>query len=105
MTPGLSALRSTGATLGLPSYLLHLARAYAELGKFDEAWRCISDATAVMKLTTKDGGEAEANRIAGEIALMSPKPDAAKAEAYFERALAVARNSRLSHGNYARRRA
>ena len=30
-------------------------------------------------------------RIAGEIALMSPEPDAAKAEAYFERALAVAR--------------
>jgi predicted ATPase len=35
--------------------------------------------------------EAEANRIAGEIALMSPEPDTAKAEAYFERALAVAR--------------
>jgi predicted ATPase len=28
---------------------------------------------------------------AGEIALMSPEPDAAKAEAYLERALAVAR--------------
>ena len=35
--------------------------------------------------------EAEVNRIAGEIALKSPEPDAAKAEAYFERALAVAR--------------
>jgi len=35
--------------------------------------------------------EAEVNRIAGEIALLSPKPDVAKAEAYFERALAVAR--------------
>ena len=35
--------------------------------------------------------EAEVHRIAGEIALMSPEPDAAKAEAYFERALAVAR--------------
>jgi predicted ATPase len=29
--------------------------------------------------------------MAGEIALMSPQPDAAKAEAYFERALVVAR--------------
>jgi predicted ATPase len=29
--------------------------------------------------------------MAGEIALRSPEPDAAKAEAYFERALAVAR--------------
>ena len=31
------------------------------------------------------------HRIAGEIALKSPEPDAAKAEAYFDRALAVAR--------------
>jgi predicted ATPase len=35
--------------------------------------------------------EAEVNRIAGEIALLSSEPDLAKAEAYFERALAVAR--------------
>jgi predicted ATPase len=35
--------------------------------------------------------EAEVNRIAGEIALLSPEPDLAKAEAYFGRALAVAR--------------
>ena len=35
--------------------------------------------------------EAEVNRIAGEIALMSPRADLSKAQAYFERALAVAR--------------
>jgi hypothetical protein len=35
--------------------------------------------------------EAEVDRIAGEIALRSPEPDAAKAQDYFERALAVAR--------------
>jgi predicted ATPase len=38
--------------------------------------------------------EAEVNRITGEIALMSPEPDGAKAEIYFERALAVAREQR-----------
>ena len=38
-----------------------------------------------------DVGWAEVHRIAGEIALMSPEPDAAKAETYFDRALAVAR--------------
>jgi predicted ATPase len=39
---------------------------------------------------TKEGRcEAENHRIAGEITLKSPKPDAAKA--YFDRALAVAR--------------
>ena len=36
-------------------------------------------------------GWAEVHRIAGEIALMSPEPDAAKVEAYLERALTVAR--------------
>ncbi len=35
--------------------------------------------------------EAEANRTVGVITLLSPNPNAAKAEAYFERALAVAR--------------
>ena len=35
--------------------------------------------------------EADVNRIAGEIALKSHEPDPAKAEAYFQRALAVAR--------------
>jgi predicted ATPase len=35
--------------------------------------------------------EAEVDRIAGEIALLSPELDATKAEACFERALAIAR--------------
>jgi predicted ATPase len=35
--------------------------------------------------------EPEIGRVAGEIALKSPQPDAAKAQEYFERALAVAR--------------
>jgi predicted ATPase len=42
--------------------------------------------------TTKERWwEAETLRMAGEIALRSPEPDAVKAEAYFERALEVAR--------------
>jgi predicted ATPase len=35
--------------------------------------------------------EAEVNRVAGEVALMPSEPDTAKAEAYFNRALTVAR--------------
>jgi predicted ATPase len=42
--------------------------------------------------TTKEKWcEAEIHRTAGEIELMSPAPDAEKAEAHFERALSVAR--------------
>jgi predicted ATPase len=36
--------------------------------------------------------EAEVHRISGEITLKSPEPDAAKAEAYFQRALSIARS-------------
>ena len=35
--------------------------------------------------------EAEVDRVAGEVALKSPRPDVARAEACFERALSVAR--------------
>jgi predicted ATPase len=44
-----------------------------------------------MEATKESWCEAEVNRVAGEIALKSPERDAAKAEAYFERALAVGR--------------
>src|SRR5262249_43080670 len=42
--------------------------------------------------------QAEICRIAGEIALKSPEPDEAKAEADFERALAVARQQQAKSG-------
>ena len=44
-----------------------------------------------METTKETISAAELNRVAGEIALKSPDPDAAKAEMYFERALEVAR--------------
>ena len=91
LTSGFIALRSTGTTCWTPLYSSNLARAYVELGKFDDAWRCISEATTAIETTKERWFDAEVNRIAGEIALMSPEPDAAKAEEYFEHALAVAR--------------
>ena len=84
------------AVNGINSYtcrlhLSYLARAYAELGQFDDARRCIGEAMTAVETTKEKWCEAEVYRIAGEIALKSPEPDAAKAEAYFERALSVAR--------------
>jgi predicted ATPase len=93
ITSGLAALRPTGTTMWLPLYLSSLAGAYAELGQFDDARRCIEEARTTMETTKERWWEAEVHRTAGEIALKSPK-DAAKAEAYFERALAVARQQR-----------
>jgi len=68
-----------------------LATAHAELGQFDDAWRCIEEAITAAERTKETWFEAEVNRVAGEITLKSPEPDTAKAEACFERALAVAR--------------
>jgi predicted ATPase len=91
ITSGLTEWRSTGSTLLMPFNLSCLARAYAELGKFDDAWRCIGEAMKTIETTQERLWQAEIHRMAGEIALLAPEPDAAKAEAYFERALAVAR--------------
>ena len=74
-----------------PWHLSILAKAYAELGQFDAAWRCIGEATSLIGTSKESWSEAELHRIAGEIALKSPARDAAKAQSYFERALAVAR--------------
>jgi predicted ATPase len=91
LVSGITAWRTTGATLWMPFYLPHFARAHAKLGQFEEAWRCIGEAMTAVETTKETWCEADIHRTAGEIALMSPEPDAAKAEAHFERALAVAR--------------
>jgi predicted ATPase len=46
---------------------------------------------AAIETTKERLWKADTHRIVGEIALKSPEPDTAKAEAYFESALAVAR--------------
>jgi predicted ATPase len=91
ITSAITTWRSTEATAHVPLSLTYLARAYAELGQFDDAWRYIGEAMTAVDTTKETWCEAEVHRIAGEIALMSPEPDAAKAQVYFERALAVAR--------------
>jgi class 3 adenylate cyclase/predicted ATPase len=90
-TVAITAYRSTGATLLLPWYLSNLSRAHAELGQFDDAWRCITEATNAAQATNESWCEAEIHRTVGETVLLEPNADAAKAEAYFERALTVAR--------------
>jgi class 3 adenylate cyclase/predicted ATPase len=91
LTSGITAYRSTGSTIFITFYLLNLAHARAELGQLEEAWRGIGEAMTAVETTKETWCEAEVHRTAGEIGQLSPEPDAAKAEAYFERALAVAR--------------
>ena len=88
---GISQYRSTNSTWLTPWYLARLAEAQAKLGHCDEAWKSIFEAFEEMEKGGEVQHQAEINRVAGEIALMSPEIDVAKAERYFEKALAVAR--------------
>ena len=89
LTSGLTTYQSTGATAA--GTFLSLAAAYAQLGQFEDARRSIEEAMTAVQKTKERWFEADIHRVAGQIALMSPEPDTAKAEAHFERALAVAR--------------
>jgi predicted ATPase len=91
ITSGLTAYGSTGATLWRPWYLSHLAKANAELDHLHDAWGSIDEAVTAVETTKQRWCEVEVNCIAGEVALLPPQRDVRRAEGYFERALAVAR--------------
>jgi predicted ATPase len=91
ITSGIIARRSTSATALEPFCLSYLAGAHAELDNFDDALSCIREAMTKVETTKESWFEAEIKRVAGEIALLLPNPDATKAEEYFEDALTVAR--------------
>jgi predicted ATPase len=101
LTAGSVRYQSTRATLFLTWYLSYLTQAYVELGQFDDARRRIGEMMTSVQITKESWWEADLHRIAGEVALNSPEPDAEKAQAYFERALGVAHSSKQSHWNSA----
>src|SRR3982751_197779 len=65
ITSGASAYRATGSTIFMPWYLPILARAYAELGQFNEAWASIVEALNAIDASDERWGEAEVHRVAG----------------------------------------
>jgi predicted ATPase len=71
-----------------------LAHAHALVGEFEDGWRCIDEAIKSVETTKERWSEAEVHRTAGEITLLAPGPDLAKAEAHFERALCIAREQK-----------
>ena len=49
ITSEIGSYRSTGATLYMPWHLSSLASAHADLGQFDDAWRCIREAVTMIE--------------------------------------------------------
>jgi len=91
ITSGIATYRSTGSRVYMPFFLAHLAAAHAQVGQLDDAWGCIGEARTAAETTKERWCDAEIHRITGEIALKLPQLGPSRAEAYFERALAVAR--------------
>jgi predicted ATPase len=87
----ITAYRSIGSTAFFPVYSSYLAWCLAERDRFKEAWDCVGKALMSTEVTKEGWWQAELYRVAGEITLMSKESDPAKVEAYFQRALAVAR--------------
>ena len=79
----------------LPTWLSHLAKAFADLRQFEDAWRCMDEAILTVEKTKERLYEAEVHRIAGEIALKSLAHDPERAETQFNHALAVARQQQV----------
>ena len=82
---------STGSTVWAPWQRSSLAMAYADIGQFDDARKCIGEAIAMAENTKDRASEPELHRIAGEIELLSPDRDVTSAEVHFQRALEIAR--------------
>jgi predicted ATPase len=87
---GIAAWQSSGSIAFVPWYMSLAARAHAELGQFDDAWRRIDEALKAIGVTGETWCESDVYRTAGEIALLRSTPDVAKAEAHFVRALEIA---------------
>ena len=83
VTSGIDLWRSAGSTIFTPEQEFMLAIAHADSGQFDDAWRCIDKAMTAMHATKERWCEAEAHRVAGEIALKSPQRDVAKGASVF----------------------
>lgn len=95
ITSGIAVSRLRGSNLlRMPWYLSCMTRAYIQLGRTDEARRCMDDAMGAMQTTKETWQELELHCIAGDLALMSSKTDVAKAQVHFDQALAVARRQK-----------
>lgn len=84
-------MRSTGVTAYAPWYLSTLGAAYARIGRLGDAQRCSEEALLTISESGERWQEAEARRIAGEVAPAFDPPDVLQAQAHFERSLAVAK--------------
>src|SRR5262249_21792746 len=98
-TAGITAWRSTGSTLWVPLWFPYLSKAYAELGQFEDAWRCIGEAMTGVKKTGEGWSEAGYTGVAGKPAVRQQRRDLERAQSFCERAPAAPRKQQAKPGN------
>jgi hypothetical protein len=83
ITSGLGAWRQTGTSVWTPAYMLYLARAYAELGKFDDASHSIGEAGGASAVARRPPALADAKGGASQFVAEQLKPDEKVARGHF----------------------
>ena len=88
---GLTTLQAAGAELVQPYLLGTLAEAYGKVGQADEGLTVLTEALFLVDKNEERWWEAEIHRLRGVLLLRQPGTLQAETEAYFQRALDVAR--------------
>jgi predicted ATPase len=88
---GVAAVRTTGATLWDPYFCTVLAEVSDHLGHPEDALQALAEADTLMEQHEERWWEAEIHRLRGVLLLRQPGTPPAEAEAWFQRALDVAR--------------
>ena len=95
---GLERWKSTGAELGLSTYLALLAEAYLMAGKFSESQRQIEEALAISRRNNDCYFDAELYRLKGELSLRDARRHRnareQEAEACYKNAIKIARGQK-----------
>ena len=87
----LHGLRAVGASLGQDTALAQLLHVYWKAGRNEEGHAALAQSMELIGRQGSDWWECEMLRLGGELELQRPIHDWGKAEAYFQRALEIAR--------------
>ena len=91
MRQNLARFRATGSEIGVDEFLALIATALGRMGRFDEAFRTIEEAFAVIQRTDAHMHEAEVYRRKAELLLVQDSTNAGLAERCFRTAIELAR--------------
>jgi predicted ATPase len=89
---GIAAWRATGAAQHVPYHCTMLADVSAHLGHVEDGLQALAEAHTLVEQHEERYWEAEVHRLRGVLLLRQPGTPQAEAEAWFQRALEVARH-------------